>query len=104
MFVGGLSWQTTPEKLREYFGSYGTVRDVLIMKDPVTQVRVSLLFIVTIPLLLLSAYYHHHHYHPLLTDGVLPLGIPVQRILMLDLLTCNSILCAALHILSPQLF
>ncbi|XP_050717335.1 RNA-binding protein Musashi homolog Rbp6-like isoform X2 [Eriocheir sinensis] len=37
MFVGGLSWQTTPEKLREYFGSYGTVRDVLIMKDPVTQ-------------------------------------------------------------------
>lgn len=38
MFVGGLSWQTTPEKLREYFGSYGTVRDVLIMKDPVTQV------------------------------------------------------------------
>lgn len=39
MFVGGLSWQTTPEKLREYFGAYGTVRDVLIMKDPVTQVR-----------------------------------------------------------------
>ncbi|XP_037780386.1 RNA-binding protein Musashi homolog 2-like isoform X1 [Penaeus monodon] len=37
MFVGGLSWQTTPEKLREYFGAYGTVRDVLIMKDPVTQ-------------------------------------------------------------------
>ncbi|KAK3861137.1 hypothetical protein Pcinc_032863 [Petrolisthes cinctipes] len=37
MFVGGLSWQTTPDKLREYFGSYGTVRDVLIMKDPVTQ-------------------------------------------------------------------
>ncbi|KAK8747316.1 hypothetical protein OTU49_016743, partial [Cherax quadricarinatus] len=39
MFVGGLSWQTTPEKLREYFGSYGTVRDVLIMKDPVTQIK-----------------------------------------------------------------
>ncbi|XP_076028742.1 RNA-binding protein musashi isoform X2 [Oratosquilla oratoria] len=37
MFVGGLSWQTTPEKLKEYFGAYGTVRDVLIMKDPVTQ-------------------------------------------------------------------
>ncbi|KAK7013360.1 Chromatin assembly complex, subunit 3 [Halocaridina rubra] len=37
MFVGGLSWQTTPDKLREYFGAYGTVRDVLIMKDPVTQ-------------------------------------------------------------------
>ena len=38
MFVGGLSWQTTPEKLRDYFGTYGSVRDVLIMKDPVTQV------------------------------------------------------------------
>ncbi|KAB7499167.1 RNA-binding protein Musashi-like protein Rbp6 [Armadillidium nasatum] len=37
MFVGGLSWQTTAEKLRDYFGSYGLVKDVLIMKDPVTQ-------------------------------------------------------------------
>ena len=39
LFVGGLSWQTTPEKLREYFGQFGTVTDVLVMKDPVTQVR-----------------------------------------------------------------
>lgn len=38
LFVGGLSWQTTSEKLREYFGMFGTVTDVLIMKDPVTQV------------------------------------------------------------------
>ncbi len=38
LFVGGLSWQTTPEKLREYFGQFGTVTDVLVMKDPVTQV------------------------------------------------------------------
>ena len=38
LFVGGLSWQTTPEKLREYFGVFGTVTDVLIMKDPMTQV------------------------------------------------------------------
>lgn len=45
MFVGGLSWQTTPEKLREYFGAYGTVRDVLIMKDPVTQVRIFFSFL-----------------------------------------------------------
>jgi RNA-binding protein Musashi len=37
LFVGGLSWQTTPEKLREYFGQFGTVTDVLVMKDPVTQ-------------------------------------------------------------------
>ena len=39
LFVGGLSWQTTPDKLRDYFGQFGTVTDVLVMKDPVTQVR-----------------------------------------------------------------
>lgn len=38
LFVGGLSWQTTPDKLREYFGQFGAVTDVLVMKDPVTQV------------------------------------------------------------------
>ena len=39
LFVGGLSWQTTPEKLREYFCQFGQVSDVLVMKDPVTQVQ-----------------------------------------------------------------
>lgn len=38
LFVGGLSWQTSSDKLKEYFGMFGTVTDVLIMKDPVTQV------------------------------------------------------------------
>ena len=42
LFVGGLSWQTTPDKLRDYFGQFGTVTDVLVMKDPVTQVRNSM--------------------------------------------------------------
>ncbi|CAH1131249.1 unnamed protein product [Ceutorhynchus assimilis] len=37
LFVGGLSWQTSSEKLKEYFGVFGNVTDVLIMKDPVTQ-------------------------------------------------------------------
>ncbi|XP_050359690.1 RNA-binding protein Musashi homolog Rbp6-like isoform X2 [Nymphalis io] len=37
LFVGGLSWQTSSEKLREYFAMFGPVTDVLIMKDPVTQ-------------------------------------------------------------------
>lgn len=41
LFVGGLSWQTSSERLREYFGVFGTVTDVLIMKDPVTQVGLS---------------------------------------------------------------
>ena len=42
LFVGGLSWQTTPEKLRDYFGQFGNVTDVLVMKDPVTQVSLLL--------------------------------------------------------------
>merc|ERR1719464_1335942 len=37
LFVGGLSWQTSQDKLREYFGQFGTVTDVLVMKDPITQ-------------------------------------------------------------------
>ncbi|OXA52807.1 RNA-binding protein Musashi homolog 2 [Folsomia candida] len=37
LFVGGLSWQTTPEKLRDYFSQFGPVTDVLVMKDPITQ-------------------------------------------------------------------
>ncbi|KAM3955788.1 LOW QUALITY PROTEIN: RNA-binding protein Musashi homolog 1 [Aphomia sociella] len=37
LFVGGLSWQTSSEKLKEYFAMFGAVTDVLIMKDPVTQ-------------------------------------------------------------------
>lgn len=45
LFVGGLSWQTSSEKLKEYFNLFGTVTDVLIMKDPVTQVsRISVFF------------------------------------------------------------
>jgi len=39
LFVGGLSWQTSSDKLKEYFGMFGNVTDVLIMKDPVTQVK-----------------------------------------------------------------
>ena len=38
LFVGGLSWQTSQDKLREYFGQFGNVTDVLVMKDPITQV------------------------------------------------------------------
>ena len=43
LFVGGLSWQTSSDKLKEYFGMFGTVTDVLIMKDPITQVNINLL-------------------------------------------------------------
>ena len=39
LFVGGLSWQTCEDKLQEYFQQFGQVEDVLIMKDPITQVK-----------------------------------------------------------------
>lgn len=56
LFVGGLSWQTSSEKLREYFGMFGTVTDVLIMKDPITQVCRSFIFILN--------FFPHHKYFP----------------------------------------
>ena len=38
IFVGGISFQTTPEKLRAYFAPYGTILDVMVLKDPATNV------------------------------------------------------------------
>merc|ERR1719370_306744 len=37
MFIGGLSWQTTPESVREYFSQFGDVAEVMVMKDPATK-------------------------------------------------------------------
>ena len=37
MFIGGLSWQTTPESIREYFSSFGELAEVMVMKDPATR-------------------------------------------------------------------
>ncbi|CAF1052599.1 unnamed protein product, partial [Didymodactylos carnosus] len=37
MFIGGLSWQTTPENLKTYFQQYGEVLECMIMKDAITK-------------------------------------------------------------------
>jgi len=37
MFIGGLSWQTTPESLKEYFAKFGDIAEVMVMKDPTTR-------------------------------------------------------------------
>ncbi|XP_039746531.1 RNA-binding protein Musashi homolog Rbp6 isoform X3 [Pararge aegeria] len=37
MFVGGLSWQTSPESLRDYFNKFGEITEVMVMKDPTTR-------------------------------------------------------------------
>ena len=39
LFVGGLSWQTGEENLRQYFSQFGAIDNVQIMKDPFTMVR-----------------------------------------------------------------
>ena len=36
LFVGGIPWDATEEHLRDYFGKYGQVVEVIIMKDRVT--------------------------------------------------------------------
>merc|ERR1712045_888519 len=36
LFVGGLSWQTEEENLRQYFSQFGAIDNVQIMKDPFT--------------------------------------------------------------------
>ncbi|XP_055845943.1 RNA-binding protein Musashi homolog Rbp6 isoform X6 [Episyrphus balteatus] len=37
MFVGGLSWQTSPESLRDYFSRFGEISEAMVMKDPTTR-------------------------------------------------------------------
>merc|ERR1719186_146788 len=37
MFIGGLSWQTTPESLRDYFIRFGEIKETMVMKDPNTK-------------------------------------------------------------------
>ncbi|UYV73211.1 DAZAP1 [Cordylochernes scorpioides] len=36
MFVGGLSWETTKEKLQTYFSKYGEVVDCVVMRNSET--------------------------------------------------------------------
>ena len=37
MFIGGLSWQTTTEGLKEYFAKFGEIGEAMVMKDPTTR-------------------------------------------------------------------
>ncbi|XWS53763.1 hypothetical protein CRYUN_Cryun10bG0028100 [Craigia yunnanensis] len=36
LFIGGISWETDEDKLREYFGQYGDVLQTVVMRDKVT--------------------------------------------------------------------
>ena len=37
LFVGGLSWETTAEKMENYFSKFGEVVESKVMKDKVTE-------------------------------------------------------------------
>ncbi|GAB2278281.1 hypothetical protein Dimus_012969 [Dionaea muscipula] len=37
IFIGGISWETSEEKLKEYFGLYGDVLQTNILKDKTTN-------------------------------------------------------------------
>ena len=41
--MGGLSWQTGEENLRQYFSQFGAIDNVQIMKDPFTMVRLDMI-------------------------------------------------------------
>lgn len=36
LFIGGISWDTNEERLKEYFSSFGEVVEAVIMKDRTT--------------------------------------------------------------------
>ncbi|KAJ6356273.1 hypothetical protein OIU78_004394 [Salix suchowensis] len=36
LFIGGISWETSEEKLGDYFGQYGEVLQTVVMKDKTT--------------------------------------------------------------------
>ena len=37
LFIGGLSFETTDDSLREHFEKWGTLRDCVVMRDPQTK-------------------------------------------------------------------
>lgn len=36
LFIGGISWETNEEKLKEYFDNYGEVLQTVVMRDKFT--------------------------------------------------------------------
>ncbi|PRQ36724.1 putative DAZ-associated protein 1, RNA recognition motif 2 [Rosa chinensis] len=37
LFIGGISWETSEDKLKEYFSNYGDVLQTVVMRDKITQ-------------------------------------------------------------------
>jgi RNA-binding protein Musashi len=37
MFIGGLSWQTSSDRLRDYLSKFGEIRECMVMRNPKTK-------------------------------------------------------------------
>uniref|UniRef100_A0A915IN10 RRM domain-containing protein n=1 Tax=Romanomermis culicivorax TaxID=13658 RepID=A0A915IN10_ROMCU len=37
MFIGGLSWQTTADSLKQYFSKFGEINECMVVRDPATK-------------------------------------------------------------------
>lgn len=36
LFIGGISWETSEDKLKDYFGGYGEVLQTVVMRDKIS--------------------------------------------------------------------
>ncbi|KAJ0954263.1 putative RNA recognition motif domain, nucleotide-binding alpha-beta plait domain superfamily [Helianthus annuus] len=36
LFIGGISWETSEDKLKEYFSVYGDILQAVVMRDKIT--------------------------------------------------------------------
>lgn len=37
LFIGGISWETSEDKLKDYFSNYGEVMHTVVMRDKITS-------------------------------------------------------------------
>lgn len=37
LFIGGISWETSEDKLKDYFSNYGDVLHTVVMRDKITS-------------------------------------------------------------------
>lgn len=37
LFIGGISWETSEDKLKDHFNSYGEVMHTVVMRDKITS-------------------------------------------------------------------
>lgn len=61
LFIGGIPWDTSDEKLKEYFGKYGEVVQAVVMRDKTTGRPRGFGFVVFSDPSVLDAVLHEEH-------------------------------------------